>query len=243
MAKGIRWSESDLMDYKDKTKSICVSKSSYNVSDILKDLGVSDKHFKKKIKSKNTKNKEILNNIFGESNAVVDAHNKNPIKKRKGVNVSDIIETIEKSTISIKETDNSLSFWFDGARLLSVNEIFAILQIRKYELFKYKKTWHRVIKSFLQKNPVSISFNGPTKLILYRRGAKLIDLDSFQTIFKFIIDALRKEGVLAEDNPLIVVDTISKQYKGDYSVGIRLEKMAPISTSEIDNIKEQWFFN
>lgn len=167
--------------------------------------------------------------------------------KRKGVDVSKTISTISSSLIQVDSCNESgkenFSVWYPGVRILSLNEIFAILEKRKYEAFKYKKAWQEAIQKAVMLTPVSRRpyFNGPTRLTLYRRGARLIDLDSFQTMFKYPIDALRYSGILAEDNPNIIVETKSIQEKGEKAVGLKLERLYDWQENEIGDIHLKWF--
>lgn len=193
--------------------------------------------------SKKTKQVEKNKKIISEIKENIEEKN----NKRKGVDVSKTISTISTSLIQVNSCNikgkESFAVWYPGVRILSLNEIFAILERRKYEAFKYKKAWQEAIQKAVMLTPVSQRpyFDGPTKLTLYRRGARLIDLDSFQTMFKYPIDALRYSGILAEDNPNIIVETKSVQEKGEKAVALKLERLYDWQDKEVEDIHLKWF--
>lgn len=168
-------------------------------------------------------------------------------KKRKGTDVNQIISTLKDSIIttstSNKKDEEKICIWFTGARVLTLNQIFAILENRKYEIFKYKKVWQECINTAILTIPAHERpyFNKATRLTLFRRGTRLVDLDSFQTVFKYCIDGLRYAGILSEDNPEIIVETIPIQQKGPTSVGIMLETIPDWKKKNDVNIYKEWF--
>ena len=171
----------------------------------------------------------------------------NEKKKRKGTDVNVIINSLKNSIISTsysnKKDKEYLCIWFTGARVLTLNQIFAILEKRPYEIFKYKKVWQECINNAIMTIP---SNNRPyfyknTRLTLFRRGVKLADMDSFQTVFKYCIDGLRYGGILAEDNPNIISEIIPIQQKGSTSVGIMLENIKEKENTEQEDIFKKWF--
>lgn len=198
-------------------------------------LKISDSKKKEQV----TKNKSIITEMKDD---VEDKNN-----KRKGVDVSKSISTISSSLIQVHSSnikgEESFAVWYPGVRILSLNEIFAILERRKYEAFRYKKAWQEAIQKAVMLTPISKRpyFDGPTRITLYRRGARLIDLDSFQTMFKYPIDALRYSGILAEDNPNIIVETKSVQEKGEKAVALKLERLYDWQDIEKEDIHLKWF--
>lgn len=198
-------------------------------------LKISDSKKKEQV----AKNKSIITEMKDE---VEEKNN-----KRKGVDVSKSISTISSSLIQVHSSnikgEESFAVWYPGVRILSLNEIFAILERRKYEAFRYKKAWQEAIQKAVMLTPVSKRpyFDGPTRITLYRRGARLIDLDSFQTMFKYPIDALRYSGILAEDNPNIIVETKSVQEKGEKAVALKLERLYDWQDTEKEDIHLKWF--
>jgi len=146
-------------------------------------------------------------------------------KKRQGVKVDPILNSLRSCKISASSSADHVALQFEGARLLTVNELFAILQFRKFQTFGYKKLWHQLVKKSVGLLVEKPFFTENVKLILYRRGKKLVDLDSVPVMFKYAIDALRKEGLIEDDNPTVVVSVEIIQEKGEPSVGIRLERV------------------
>lgn len=174
----------------------------------------------------------------------------NPPKKEiksKGVNVKNITDALSstsfESKVSYNENGPILSLWFSGARVLTVNELFAIMQYRKYDTFKYKKMWKQLIFNAISLIPEKERpfYDAATKVTLFRRGTKLIDLDSFQTVFKYALDGLTLCHIIADDNPEIIVETKPIQQKGEHAIGIRLEKIKNWESNKDRDIYNEWF--
>lgn len=168
-------------------------------------------------------------------------------KKKKGTDVNIIISSLKNSSIttltSNEKGSEKICIWFSGARVLTLNQIFAILEKRPYEVFKYKKVWQECINNAIMTIPLDQRpyFNKTTRLTLFRRGTRLIDMDGFPTAFKYCIDALRYSGILSEDNPNIISEIIPIQQKGATSIGIMLESIDYEDEKEQENIYFNWF--
>lgn len=154
-------------------------------------------------------------------------------KKSKVKNNINIVNCIRDSTFEYKITESSISIVFYGAKLYSLNQIFALLQSRKYEIFKYKKEWHRKIKQVLEQISLTEKipyFNEPVQITLYRGAKKLVDEDSLTTMFKYIIDSLKKNnttnpnGVLSDDNQNVVSKILCYSSIEEPVIGIKIEK-------------------
>lgn len=160
-------------------------------------------------------------------------------KKVLGVNVSDL-NNINKNSISkYSNSKDHVSILLEGAKLLSVNQIFAILQYRKYEIFKYKKVWHEIIKNSLDIQSYELNkkgenlpfFEDTVEITLFRQATRLVDEDAMSTMFKYIIDGLKRDpiknpnGILAEDNPKIVHRIVCFSEKGEPLIGIKIKKL------------------
>lgn len=197
------------------------------------------KNIIKKSRKKKEKNIEEINENKTENNDISKdewqdflgiSNDKNKVvKTKRGVDESVINKSIKNAEIEVKVNDNSLLILFHGARLLSLNEIFAILQIRKYVLFSYKKIWYNKIRDayYLFSNHKTMFHGKILKVTLYRRGNKLVDNDSLSVMYKFIIDGLRYVNVLEEDNPNIVNEIECIQEIGSHLVGIKLTIQEP----------------
>ncbi len=172
------------------------------------------------IKPKKTKTKIKLNSV-----------NKNV--KNNNNHRTHIINLNNKQAIyEVTSSKTHFSILWTGARLLSINQIFSILQIKKrqYELFSYKKTWHHIIKNILIEHSVENTlpfFTKNVEITVFRQAPRLVDNDAIEIMFKFIIDALKRTkdnplGIIAEDNPKIVTKIIPKSEKGNHYVGIKI---------------------
>lgn len=265
----IRWSDGELnknLILNPALKIAADFKPSVRVSSMreaLQELGVSPNQFKR-VPKKVTRKKEsteievipiidggITKKTTKKLTDVEAKKNAGPKikKKRQGVDVKPIIQSIVDSTTSVDLSYHPqgfiLSVWFEGARLLTVNELFAIMQYRKFEVYKYKAEWKRRINTILdvlhQQGMTKPIFDGPTRLYLYRRGAKAIDLDSFQTAFKYAIDGLRVAGLISDDNPNIIVETVPIQQMGEPAIGMRLERLTGWQFPLIEDYYKDWF--
>lgn len=161
-------------------------------------------------------------------------------KKRRGVEVGPIIDSLRRCHPKIRVQSSELpvmSFLFDGARVLTVNEIISILQYRKHEIFRYKAAWRLLIKRalhLLDKND-RIHFSGPVRLEIVRRGAKTLDDDASRMPFKYAIDSLVRCGVLPDDNREVVADTHVIDVVGPPAIGIRIVALKEnIRIQEVD---------
>ena len=188
----------------------------------------------------NKENKSFLE-LINEKNESVKAVKKNNNSTEK------IINSLSSCSVSIdssnKENEEYISLFFDGARIMTLNEILSVIQIKKYELFKYKKEWQKLIHKVVSLIPLDQRpfFDSECKITLFRQGVKLIDLDGFPAAFKYTIDALRYSNIISEDNPNIIYETKTIQRKGKtYQCGIKIEKLKKIEESDV-NIEELWF--
>lgn len=138
------------------------------------------------------------------------------------------------SIITTSYSENHFSIVFDGARLLSLNNMFSLLEFKKlkYSLFNYKKNWHTIVKNELLKikNCNLPFFDSSVEVTLLRRAKRTVDQDSLPPMFKYIIDALKynKElnpnGILKEDNINIISNLKCYNLKGSYLIGIKIAK-------------------
>jgi hypothetical protein len=142
---------------------------------------------------------------------------------------------------AVEGPDATLSLWFDGARLLTVNQLILLLKKHWSSTIPYKKLCRKMVKRALEGLPEAPPvFDGPTRLWLYRRGKNLVDLDSLPTMFKYAIDSLRAQGVISDDNPQIIVEIKVVQEKGLPALGMRLERLKDWAPPEVGHLKQQW---
>lgn len=111
---------------------------------------------------------------------------------------------------------------FDGARVLSLNEL---LRIDMRLLNKYRKVWHAkaLLACQMAFGPRVIPFNSVVRVTLIRRGRNLVDNDGLAASFKFAIDGFKEAGLIADDNPTIVETIRLDQAKGPYAAALLFE--------------------
>lgn len=155
-------------------------------------------------------------------------------KKRQGVKQTPIMTAVRDCLITVEAGPKHIVIAFDGARLFTLNEMFAILQVRKYIVFGYKKLWRELVyKALAQMGKKKPHFDGPCKVTLFRQGARMIDRDSLFVMFKYIIDALKDEpklnyrGIFPDDNPDIVYSDEKLQAIGEPVIALRVELIDP----------------
>lgn len=159
-----------------------------------------------------------------------------PAKKTSGsITVSELNKINRECLYEISISENHFSILFSKARLLSINEILAKLQLekRKFEVFSYKKNWHNRISKILYEQKILNKdmpfFDCPVEITVFRQAPRLVDKDAVSIMFKFIIDALKRNkdnpyGIISEDNPQIVHSIVAQSEKGEHYVGIRVKK-------------------
>lgn len=156
-------------------------------------------------------------------------------KKRRGVSTAPIFKSLDTALPICRWTQDSLSMDVPGGRILTYNELYSILQYRKHEAFRYKKICRGVIQRALNAPNVAQKpyFDGPTRLTLLRIGAKEMDLDALPIVFKYFLDCFKSEGIIADDNPNIIVDIKLIQGKGEPRLGMKLERISDWIKPEI----------
>ena len=147
-------------------------------------------------------------------------------KKKQGINTAPIFKSLDESTPQTSWGVDWLAINIFGGRILTYNELFSILQYRKYEAFRYKKICRNVVKRALISSEKKPFFDGPTRLTLIRVGAKEMDRDALPIVFKYFLDSLKIEGVIADDNPNIIVDIVTHQEKGEPRLSMKLERIS-----------------
>lgn len=189
---------------------------------------------------KQQKNKIDLSNISNKSKdeKIVLDFGEPPTKKKKSkpTDIKKINNTNLESHYEFTYSDTHFSILFHNAQLLSVNQIFAILQSGKYKIFSYKKKWHNIIKKVLYEAYIQARAEGKNipffhenaEITLFRQASRLVDEDAMTTMFKYILDGLKREddnphGILADDNPKIIHKIICYSNKGEPKIGIKVK--------------------
>lgn len=158
--------------------------------------------------------------------------------KRKGSRKSntEVFSALQQASPVAVWNEHSLAIDIPGGRVLTYNVLYSLLQKNQYIAYAYKKLCKTVIRKAIKNNKSTTAkpfFDGPVRLTLLRTGKREIDLDSFPVVFKYFIDSLKDEQITADDNPNIIVEIKSLQSKGDYRLGMKLEKIADWEKSEI----------
>lgn len=181
------------------------------------------------------------------------------VVKNKGLNFNTVIETLknaESETLILNnKEEKSLSILMKDIRLVSLNEIYATLQTRPYEIFKYKKACHNFIKTIFEnyekeRNEKIVSFkHEKVKITYFRQSSRFFDHDSLIPSFKYFLDAIVEYGVMSDDDPNVIIDIKPIQkLKGkneDKILGIRIEKVNQESNHQIDEFNPfiEWGFH
>lgn len=121
----------------------------------------------------------------------------------------------------------SLELVFSGARMLSINDLFALTHFQRV---KYRKAWHEAIEhAVLQvvgaKAGQLRAWNPMTRFRLHaeRHALDLCDTDNLHHYFKYPIDGLRYAGIILDDKPHYFISMSAAQHKGPYAMKIRVD--------------------
>lgn len=214
MSKSVNYTEKELSSLLKKNPKLKISSG--------------DKNLDSKISIDKNKSAKTIKIKF-DNNPVV--------KKSGGLKTSELIKINNTATYEFTYSENHVSFLFKGARLLTINQIFAMLQMskKKFEVFNYKKSWHKIITNILNEKNLFHKdipfFNDSVEVTLFRQAPRLVDEDALNTMFKYIIDGLKRNnidnpyGIIAEDNPKIVHRIVSQSEKGEHYVGIKIKRI------------------
>lgn len=180
---------------------------------------------------------------------------KEKVKTRNGLDFKSINAKMDNAKFFITSTPTSLSIIIEDIRILTLNEMLATAQTRKYEMFPYKKNVHNmmeeILRYFQSKGGVLPKFKA-VNMFLFRESPRFIDNDSFAASFKYIIDGLvgyeylgetKLEKLLQDDNPTYIksITPIQVKKSGNTTIGIRLESTED-NSSQVD-IYKQWGFD
>lgn len=145
-------------------------------------------------------------------------------RKSLGSRAKDAANSLKLSRISGRhQAGQFLEFTLDGARLLSVNELYAL---HHFQRIAYRKAWHEAVQA-----AVLVVTGGPRHwlkfdrftVIVHRRSRSGCDVDALNGYFKYAIDGLRYTGLIADDDPTHMLSMVSTQEKGQPLVRIRVE--------------------
>lgn len=229
----IRWTEEEHRAYlakqqegatlkKGKTPivSLIDEKTETELAQSLKNFGLGER-----ITSKNRrkKTKDKSDEGVAEERTQAKTSKETVKKKKQGVQTGPIFKSITDCSPKAVWGDDWLAVDLPGARVLTYNEMFSILQYRKYEAFRYKKICKDLIYRAIEAGKKTQKsntpyFDGPTKLTLLRIGTKEMDRDALPVVFKYFIDAFKKDlpkdgDIFEKESPKKTKDKKTKDKK------------------------------
>lgn len=239
----------ELKDISPKAKNVVTKKkASIDLSGIESLVNEETQKKPKRVK-KETLNLSALDSVTPQQETVAP-------KKKKSSVMARMNQYNANSSYSYTVSENHISILFNNAKLLSVNELFSILQSSKFNLYNYKTTCRNMIFKVLReihedcksKGEAYPFFDCNAEVILYRRGDKLVDTDAISTMFKYIVDAFKYNdnklhdkynpyGVLKDDNPLVIQHIEVHSKEGLTSFGIQIKRSSkPVANFEAEDI-------
>jgi len=166
-------------------------------------------------------------------------------KKPSGVNMGEVIRSVRQAIIHLRVArapdgrTTELVLWFDGARLMTQNQLISKLQKDMRMFLAYKKAWQLKMREALvvlrAEGGQPCQFTDPVLIEVLRQANRRVDRDGVEPLFKILIDQLhhRPAGstqptVIPDDNPDVVVAIVPHQRstkldaRGRPGVGLRL---------------------
>lgn len=172
--------------------------------------------------------------------------------------ITSLLEAVETSRFeSYAELfpDGSLRelvVWFDGARMLTINQMISLFTNRQFQYFKYKNRWRKQMRKAIEtlrlSKEITRGFEHPVKIEVMRHATRMVDRDALPTMFKILIDTLRHEenAIIRDDNPDEVVDVLPYQKKiylnQDQRPGVGLRVVAQPNwvPDPIPDVAKEW---
>lgn len=168
--------------------------------------------------------------------------------KKQSRNYDEIKNNLKNARYELRIEDNSdkksFSLIIHESRILTLNEMLAILQREDWELFKYKKFVHELMRGIIKNNQFP-TFDGkkPLKVTYYRQSSRFIDNDSLPPSFKYFLDAFVESKIICDDNPNVIYDLKPIQVIGkDKMIGIRVEEI-DVDLEQPFDIYKEWGFS
>jgi hypothetical protein len=150
--------------------------------------------------------------MFGTSNKIVSCQIEQPKRNIKLV-VTQCIENIRTARItSIWKPEQSFLVEWDGATVLTLNEL---LRTDYRSLSGYRKVWKKACRDAVLSAGAICSIKTPVVVKLYRRSGRMIDNDGLSAAFKFAIDGMRFARLIPDDNPKVIADIKLEQEIGE----------------------------
>lgn len=140
----------------------------------------------------------------------------------------DAAASVNSSAISGRfELGKRIELQFDGAKMLSTNDIYALGHMQRVA---YRKAWHAAIEAalltVLGPHPGARKAWKPLSLFkiqAHRRSGKLADTDALHSFFKFPVDGLRYARVILDDHPRFFASMVASQELGSPLMRIIVE--------------------
>lgn len=165
--------------------------------------------------------------LTGKTGSTIKTKSSEKPKSNAKNRAEQVSETIKNSEVKIKSIKGkSIELTFDGAKMLSINEIYAL---SPFDRTGYKKSWHEKIEESFSQAKKEIELNekwmpfDKFKITAFRRSTKLCDTDALNGFFKYAIDGLRYSGIIIEDNPKHFICMVSRQEIGKAFVSMKIE--------------------
>ena len=133
------------------------------------------------------------------------------------------VATIQSARIDVSESMVTVAF--EGARLLTLNDILS-LSLR--QRIRYKTGTHEAVIQAIRGVAASgrsppVHIDKPCTLTLTRQVPsknQMVDFEAMSAMFKFVLDALRYAGTLADDDPTMIVGVVIEQPIGPYGLAL-----------------------
>lgn len=121
----------------------------------------------------------------------------------------------------------NLELVFDGAKMLSANELYALTHFQRIE---YRNAWHKAIELAVMQvvgdragQLADLKPMQRFRIDAVRHSKKLCDTDALNGFFKYPIDGLRYAGVIVDDHPRHFIAMTSIQHTGPYKISLRVQ--------------------
>lgn len=211
---GMRWTEEELKSNQQRTNA-----------KVSASFGAGLNLDKKTQTKKNTSNESNDK----KNDEIIKTQGKENKKIKPALERSRLVsETVRTATVSGHyEEGRSLELLFDGAQMLSTNDMYALTH---YQRIEYRNAWHDAIDlavlQIIGAKAGQIARIKPLtrfKITTIRQSKVMCDTDALQGLYKYPIDGLRYAKIIMDDNPNHFISMESIQKKGPYLMGIKVE--------------------
>lgn len=154
-----------------------------------------------------TESTPVLSKKNKKAKLSVHSSEEKPIKERN-TDIDSYLSKIKSCTTFVLDSADVLYLEFNGLKLMPFNQLAQVIQYRPHTLYQYKKALKQLIHIMCIEHQIKfkVTENESIQLLLFREAERLIDNDTMSISFKYIIDNLRYENIITEDNPTIIKD-------------------------------------